>query len=472
MSPLENNGDAPVRLLPHQVAFVEAFLGAGSKRITLLRGDVGLGKNTALAALATRLLREQPLARSLFLVPAALRAQFVETLRNLGTPALLVDRYKFRELLESASDHDLWPCGVVSVLSREFARQIDILESLASTHWDLVIADEAQSFSGAQAELLRRVGAAAKRIVLATASNISSPDWAPIGDVAVVSWDREHLVDFNGKPLDVAPRPVLHEAPFDLSRTENSLVRTVTEVRRLLETMSPQQDWLAKSLVGSLRSSPAALEAMFQRLADASVTRDDSQAEPDDGEEEEGRIEYPWSIDRIAAEKLAGLVGQSLRDIGEGRLDSKADAFLELLSRIIESKGAAKICVLTNFVQTAFYLAAEIESRGQNCEILHAGMSLEDRFASAREFAMTGAIMIATRAVATSGIDLSNVTDLVLYDIPSSKNALAQTLGRFDRIGRQSQLNVHVLVPSQSEDAVSSDALGILRQAIRPAAEA
>ena len=243
MSPLEIDlKDVPLSLLPHQAAFVEAVLDPAGSQVTLLRGDVGLGKSTALAALASRLLQKQPTARSLFLVPAALRLQLVDMLRRAGTPALLVDRYLFREMVDSVSGGEFWPRGVVVVLSGEFARQFDILESLVSTRWDLVIADEAHSFRGARAEVLRRVGAVAERVVLATASNILLFD-GPLEVAAIVDWRRDQLVDRDGKPLDVAPRPVLHEVRFDLSQAERSLVDAVSEVCRILETGTSQQAW-------------------------------------------------------------------------------------------------------------------------------------------------------------------------------------------------------------------------------------
>jgi len=59
------------------------------------------------------------------------------------------------------------------------------------------------------------------------------------------------------------------------------------------------------------------------------------------------------------------------------------------------------------------------------------------------------------------GTDLSQVTDLVLYDIPSTEVALQQVLGRVDRFGRESQLNVHALVPMNG-----ADAFGLLRKAV------
>jgi hypothetical protein len=472
VSPLEEEiKGSPLRLLPYQSAFVEVVLRDSGKRVTLLRGDVGLGKSRTLVALASRLLQEKRTARSLFLVPAALiRVQFVEMLRMAGTPALLVDRYKFREMVDSARGNEFWPRGVVVVLSREFARQADILESLASIRWDLVVADEADSFRGASAELLRHVGAAAERLVLATVPNISLPDGFSIEDTAVVDWRRDQIVDRDGKPLDVVPRPVLHEVRFNLSRAEQSLQQAVGELCHILEAGPSQQGWSAKSLLRSLRSSPAALEATLQRLVAVLEARDDASAVFDDVDEVEAGVEPAWSIDRLTAQKVGGIVGRALQEIGAIQVDSKVIAFGELLNHLSEAKNPnTRIWVVTEFLATCYYLAAEIEGRDLACHILHGGMGLDDRLRSLKTFAATGEILVTTRAV-MEGINLSYVTDFVLYDIPSSKDALQQVLGRVDRFGRQSQLNVHALVPSNSHDAVSSEAIGILREVVRPAA--
>jgi superfamily II DNA or RNA helicase len=140
--------NSSMRLLPHQIALVEAVFNPASKRVILLRGDVGLGKSATLVAVASRVLRERPTARVLLLAPAALQVQFVEMLRDAGAPALSVDRYQFREMLDSAPGKELWPAGVVAVLSREFARQADIRDALATVRWDLSIVDEAHQLRG------------------------------------------------------------------------------------------------------------------------------------------------------------------------------------------------------------------------------------------------------------------------------------------------------------------------------------
>ena len=162
MNPTVNElKESSMQLLPHQVAFVGAFFDPKSKHVILLRAAVGLGKSTALVALVIRLLRERPTAKVLLLAPGALRLQFVDRLRSAGIPTLSVDRYQFREMIESASGQELWPAGVVSVLSREFARQEDIVQALTVTRWDLLIVDEADQFGGISlvvccAKLLKR----------------------------------------------------------------------------------------------------------------------------------------------------------------------------------------------------------------------------------------------------------------------------------------------------------------------------
>ena len=71
---------------------------------------------------------------------------------------------------------------------------------------------------------------------------------------------------------------------------------------------------------------------------------------------------------------------------------------------------------------------------------------------------------MATGAVMVEGVDLREVTDLVIYDMPGSRLALQQLLGRFDRLGRRSRLNVgHVLVPSNDAEAISQR-LGLVRE--------
>jgi superfamily II DNA or RNA helicase len=451
MSPTESERtDSRMKLLPHQTALADTVLNAESKRIILLRGDVGLGKGTALVALARRLLQERPGARALFLVPAAARWQFVERLRAEGTQTLLVDRYQFREMLDSTMGGEFWPRGVAIVLSQDFAKQSDILESLTGTRWDLVIADEAHGFTGARAQALQRVGASAERVVLATAT---LPDFQPSGafpteDATVVEWRRDRVVDHDGKLLDTAPRPVLHEVPFSLTPPELSLRETVRHLCRVLEGSTAPQTLNTKSAWRRLESSPPAVESILRRIAEPLLAN--ATLSPEFADEEPAEDQPNFQSHASDVEEAARLAIEALKHIEEISVDSKLNALRKLLSALTETEmGLRRICVLTDYVATLFYLAADIEDCGMGWLLMRGAMSVEDRHRSLTSFRNAEGILLATQAV-TEGLSLGEVTDLVLYDIPSNPAALQNLLARFHRFGIRNQLSVHVLVAADS----------------------
>lgn len=461
MSKIARDPEAsPVELQAYQAAFVETALSRASKRIVLLRGAVGLGKTTALVALASRMMREQPEARALILCPAALRSQWVDKLRNEGTPVLLVDRYRFREMLVKSSGADLWPRGTVAVLSDDFAKQPDIRESLAGAHWDLVVADEAHRFVGTRAELLQRVGATAERVVLATIPSITPGDAFPISDATVVDWQRDQLVDYDGKPLDTGSRPVLHEVPFSLCRAEQDLSKTVRALCQALEAGSRQQEFVAKILLRSLHSSPAALERVLRSLVVMQEEQGEINELIENSEEMVAEAISPKQIDPTTAKKAREIAGRALQELEVIQVDSKLDAFGALLGYLTEIETLPRrICVISEYLGTLYYLAAEINGRGLACPLLHGGMRYEDRLEFVTKFVNTGGILVATIAVMTEGVDLRHVTDVILYDLPANELALHVVLGRFDRLGRTNQLNVHALVGSDDTDGALLESL-------------
>ena len=460
-----------MRLLPHQTALLNTFFNPTSERVVVLRGDVGLGKSVALVALAGRLLRERPTARALFLVPGALRSQFVEMLRRENTPTLSVDRYLFREMLDSTTGGDFWPTGIVAVVGREFARQEDILNALAKTRWDLLIVDEAHQFMGTFAtNVLRRVVESSERIVLATRPNLKLPDGMTEGTTTFLHWRHDQVVGYDGRLLDTMPRPLLHEIPFSLSDTELNSRELVNELARILEANSSQQGLIARSLRRCLGSSPAALESALQRLLRGLAT---DYLEPLLESTEEGvaaseedvlEAQSDSKMDRLDAEK-AGIAMRALQQIDAIGGDSKLAAFVGLVGQLNGvTAPARRICVLTDYRATLYYLAAGIEGPpwGLACRLLHGDMNADDRHRSLALFSSAGGILVATTAV-TEGVNLRDVTDLVLYDLPNSEPVLWRVLGQFDRFLRVTQLNVHVFVPTNSGDVLISEAVQLLR---------
>jgi Helicase conserved C-terminal domain len=468
VSPTEKATDTAGKLLPHQATFLDTFFDPASKRIILLRSDVGLGKTTALVAVVRRLHDERPGSRALCLVPAALRSQYLDMLRNTGTSGLVVDRYRFREMLDSSVSSEFWPRGVIAILSRDFAQHHDVLDRLSEIRWDLVVADEVDYWlRGFRAVTLRRLVASADRVLLGSATAPESA-MSIIGGLAdsltVVEWQRDRIVDHDGTPLYTLPRPLLYEVAFRLSPAELSLSHTVGALCRIFEGGTPQQRWIGTSLRRRLESSLAAIERTLQRLVESSEELEGMDALSVAPEEEMPEDEPGARMGRLPDDQVVGIARDALQAIEAIGTDSKLRALSELLGHLNDRMSVSgRICILTDFLETLHYLSAELDGQNISHEALYGAVSLEDRERLLSLFRSDGRILVATRAVMSEGIDLSDVTDVVFYDLPVSERPLRQILGRFDRFGRTSQLSIHVLRPSNGADEFVTEGLAILR---------
>lgn len=464
MSPIDGGLKRTLfELLPHQTELGDLFFNAATKPVLLLRAHVGLGKSAALVGLVSRVLRERPAARVLVVVPAALRTQFVERLQDQGTAALLLDRYRFREMLDSTNGSEFWPSGVAIVASREFARQADVEDSLTSARWDLVVCDEAHWYLGPRAETLRRLQSVADRIVLATVPGFEPSDGFMKDNATVVDWRRETLIDLTGRSLDLVPRPLLREVQFSLSEPELNLYRTVSTLSRLLKTETPQQAWIARALFRSVQSSPAALEATLQKLV---AGRDADDTAWPETVEDEGADNRGWGAGLEVTEEVRAFVTHAIQEVDALHADSKLSAFGLLSRQLAEASSPRHICVVTKYLASLYYLAAEIESLGTYCRLLHGGMASGERSKVVTQHVSEGGVLMGTQALMTFGLSLPHVTDLILYDVPEPEATLRQVLGRFDRFGRHSQLFVHVLVPAEDIPNWTPEALTAVRRVI------
>jgi hypothetical protein len=440
--------NATLRLLPHQIKLVDAYFTSPEPRVIVLKSEPGFGKSTALASIIERVLKVTPTARVLVIVPAMIREQCSDMLRTAQAPFQVVDRLRFREMLDASVSGVPWPPGAAVIVSREFARLPDIRESLASVQWHLVVADEAHGLVGPEsAETLRAVSRSAARVILATSLGLDVPAVTSPSETRVIEWRREQIVDHEGRPIPGAPRPVLREVLFGVSSLETALLDSTFELTRLLSD-SPQARFQAASLARTAASSPAALEEALRRFSERAGQWDspDSSSESLGGDETERQS--PTSVESRPSTQALSLVDKAIESIDAVGQDSKLSAFVALLRHLRASgTGAARVCVLTDYLGTVYYLAAEIETLGLECHVVHGGMPTEERHSV---LSFRPGVLVATRASLAGGPSLRDITHLVLYDVPQSQSRLTELLSRFDRVGRVTQLNVHVLTRSGS----------------------
>jgi hypothetical protein len=151
--------------------------------------------------------------------------------------------------------------------------------------------------------------------------------------------------------------------------------------------------------------------------------------------------------------------------VDEISIDSKFNAFWELLNRLVQTEsGSKRICILTDYTATLFYLSAAIESSGMHSLLLQSAITVEDDERTLTSFANGDGILVATRTALADGVAWGMATDLVFYDVPRSRAALKEVLALFDPFDRRSQLSVHVLLPAHSVSVLDSEPYRLLHE--------
>lgn len=445
-------------LLPHQLALVETILSPASKRVVLVHSVPGLGMTAALSAAVRQLLAKRPLSRVLFLAPRAIAPSLLDTLRLGGVPGLLVDRYRFREMLDSTNE-GFWLGGGVTMMSYDFAKQNDIRDSLVSAHWELVIAVEAHSVRGRREELLQQVAGAADRVVLASGLGVELGAPFSPEEATVVEWQRDLI-------MHGLARPELREVLFELTPTESALAESVENIASRLHDGTELQALQASLLRNLCASSPAALERALRNLTDGVAELSGWERLAASVGDDASLDDETSSAGEVAVAELTDAARRALDELDAVSDDSKLQVFEELLARLSqEHDPARRVCVLTLYSSTLYYLVSDLEGRDVPCQFLVGAMNAEDRMRSLALFSDTTNILVSTLAV-LKGVGLPQVTDLVLYDIPANDALLHLAVTRFDGPDRTAPLTVYALAPAHEPDGRVARQLAMLRAAL------
>src|SRR5262249_35439108 len=81
--------------------------------------------------------------------------------------------------------------------------------------------------------------------------------------------------------------------------------------------------------------------------------------------------------------------------------------FAALLNQLeAATHSSRRICILTQYVATVFYLASEIELHGMPSRLLNGNMAAEERQRSIELFVSAGGVLTATSAILSEGVVL------------------------------------------------------------------
>ena len=462
-SHLQGLQGARVSLIPHQLYIADTVGQRFAPRV-LLADEVGLGKTIEAGLIIHQQLTSGRAQRVLIILPESLQHQWlVEMLRRFNLRFSLFDDARCEA--ESQDDEDSFysPFDTEQqiIVSQEWLAKPDKWQQhLLSTHWDLVVVDEAhhitpekKSAQPAQGQTLysnvQQIGQQTKGLILLTATpdqlghyghfcRLQLLDPARFHDYEQFKQGESHYQQI----ADVANTLIEHDTLSDEQKILLSGLLTDANSQNIIAEYQQSDNKQAKG------------EQLLTDLLDRHGT---------------GRIMFRNSrhgITGFPERKVTGYPLQSSKEYPNPKVFtglqpevqhnsgvSEKDAWWQLDPRVkwltdflIQNKGQ-KVLVICAHAHTAMKLDDVLfESEGLKTTVFHEGMSIVERDKAAAYFAdeENSAQALICSEIGSEGRNFQFAHNLVLFDLPANPDLLEQRIGRLDRIGQTETVKIHV----------------------------
>jgi superfamily II DNA or RNA helicase len=498
--PLLAANNARVHLLPHQIEAVYGYMLPQPRIRHLMAHDAGAGKTIMGGLLYKELASREPELRTLIVAPAALTVQWQREMREKFLVEFeIVDREQLRE------NGQIWSESPRLITSLPFARQADVIATLANVQWDLVIVDEAHHMAGYEKRETQayRLGCVlsqnTKHLVLATATphkgdaanflkllqlldgGIHNPGIVSHqlpgqrGTPLMLRRLKEEMVDFDGndlfKPRQVETRwHAIGDNPPEMTlytALTDYVSRTYRAAERIGGQIKVNTEFAMVILQRRMASSFAALQESLHRRREGLLLAIES-LEPgvDWGELEEQPEGERWTRERQAELATPAKSAQErekeivqideLLDMLEAVRQSGIETKVEALQRILDETGVSpgngeKLLVFTEFKDTLDFLRRLFEGWGYSVTQIDGSMDHDLRRQAEADFQDTCQVMVATEA-AGEGINLQFCATMVNYDLPWVPTRLEQRMGRIHRYGQKRVARIYNLVAADTRE--------------------
>lgn len=445
---------AHLELLPYQLEPALALVSGLGSRV-LIADDVGLGKTLQALLCAAEIRARGFGSRVLVLCPAGLRDQWIEeAATRLHLPLFVMDQLSLRRLASTrpveVNPWTIEPCVVSSI---DFVKRPEVLPSVVSAGWDLVVVDEAHGCCG-PSERHDAVSALARRapFVLLLSATPHSGDEAAFAALCDLGALDDQLLVFRRSRQDVgrnAGRRVhtTRVTPTGPERRMHAALAALTRaVHRERRDLDPHV-WLMLSLLHKRAlSSPHALAASAERRLRLLQQTGGTTA---------AQLLLPWSDDTgelECADAAPMWEAPALQDVEQERclLQQVVDAArqaegleckLRRLRRLLQVI-REPVIVFTEYRDTLQHVRTQV---APGAALIHGGLTREQRRAALDAFPSAG-VLLATDA-AGEGLNLqAHCRTVINLELPWNPMRLEQRIGRVDRIGQRHRVHVFHLV--------------------------
>ena len=511
--PLLAMNTSKVDPLPHQIEAVYGYILKLPRIRFLIADDPGAGKTIMAGLIIKELKLRNIIKRILIVTPGHLKDQWRRELKErFEEKFIVIDR----NILSAHYGENVWNREQQIITSIDFAKQDDILSSISSSYFDLIIVDEAHKMSAYKygdklnKTIRYRLGETLSKIttnlLFLTATphkgdpnnfrlflDLLEPGFFSSNEMLMQSIQnkdnplfirrlKEDLKDFDGRPLFL-PRNV-ETITFDLGSQSNKEKNLYNALSKYVETQYNKalnkdkkrnvgfaliilQRRFASStyaLLKSLERRKEKLKSLMETSRDKNNINSDFDFDEVEelSEEERWKEEELWETLSLAENKdelekeiqtIEDLIN-SAKDIIQNEEEIKLKQLKISLGKLFSFEklnSGKKILVFTESRDTLEYLYKKITSWNYRVNVIHGGMSLDERIRAEKIFKNETEIMVATEA-AGEGINLQFCNLMINYDIPWNPNRLEQRMGRIHRYGQQKEVFIYNLVAHDTRE--------------------
>ncbi len=497
--------------LPFQIEAVYGYILKLPRIRFLIADDPGAGKTIMAGLIIKELKLRGIINKILIVVPGHLKYQWIRELKEKFQESVtLIDRSS----LDNHYGENPWQRENQVITSIDFAKREEILPSIGSVDWDLIIVDEAHKMAAyrygdklsktERYKLGEVLSKSTEHLLFLTATphkgdpenyrlflDLLIPGFFATRKLTAESIEnkdnplfirrlKEDLKNFEGEPIFTNRYP--KTIRFRLSEKEKKLYNELSEYvisqyNRALQSDKKRnvafallilQRRMASSTYALLRSLERRKERLKNLLKEPELIKEiptyiDIEEVDDYEEEERWDQEKKWETLSIAENReelekeintLKELIEKAKEILiaeCEVKLSELKDAIEEGFRKIRKMHGNEKILIFTESKDTLEYLVKRINSWEYSVNFIHGGMNLPERVGAEKVFQHEKQILVATEA-AGEGINLQFCHLMINYDIPWNPNRLEQRMGRVHRYGQQKDVYVFNLVAEDTRE--------------------
>jgi len=453
-SPVRGFVGARIDLIPHQLYIAQEVASRHAPRV-MLSDEVGLGKTIEACLILHRLLLSGRVSRVLVLVPESLVHQwFVEMLRRFNVWLHIFDEERCAAI--EAGEPGANPfldeqlvLASVDLLARDSRRA----GQAVAAGWDILVVDEAHHLEWSEAapsrqyQLVDELSRHSQGVLLLTATPEQLGLESHFARLRLLDPDRyRDLSTFLAESKDY--REIADVAETLLSRNQLS-AQQLSLLRRVLAHDGQLEQRVAELARGNTAAGEALLEELLDMHGPGRVLFRNTRA---------GMKGFPRRAARItrlkggpdAEQWLDRLSTEFAADAGDDRLhaalDLAKDPRVLWLAALLQTLDPQKVLLIVRSVEKAEALETALKSHlSIKTGLFHEGLTLVQRDRNAASFAEPGgARLLICSEIGSEGRNFQFAHHLVLFDLPLNPELLQQRIGRLDRIGQATDIEIHV----------------------------